>query len=180
MTSNTMPPESPVASFDFSSGPLRGTQLTLYASRLLHHGVGQMESIALGAIPAVRVGYQRDTQRIGWGVTLILVALVLFALFRPLGALAAGVGADVADGQAVGQLLRAVMRALEAFAGLLPVIGVAFLAWGGTLIAFGWLGTTTLVLTLPAGERVYTVRGRNHLLADFAELLAERVSQHGR
>ena len=180
MTAITMPPESPVATFDFPSGPMRGTQLTLFASRLLHHGVGQMESLALGAIAAVSIGYHRDAQRIGWGVTLIVVALVLFALFRPLGAFAVSAGAEVADGQAVGQLLRAAMRALEAFAGLMPVVGVAFLAWGGALIAFGWQGTTTLILTLPATERVYTARGRNHLLADFAELLAERVSQHGR
>jgi hypothetical protein len=175
-----MPPEPPIASFDFSSGPLRGTQLMLYASRLLHHGVGHMESLALGAIAAVGVGYQRDTQRIAWGAMLVLAAFVLFALFRPLGVLAASAGAEVADGQAVGQLLRAAMRALEAFAGLMPVIGVACLAWGGTLIAFGWQGTTTLVLTLPAAERVYAVRGRNHLLADFAELVAERVAKHGR
>ena len=180
MTANPMPPEPLVASFDFRSGPLRGTQLMLFASRLLHHGVGHMESLALGAIAAVSVGYQRDTQRIGRGVMLVLAAFVLFALFRPLGALAASAGAEVADGQAVGQLLRAAMRALEAFAGLMPVIGAAFLAWGGTLIAFGWQGTTTLVLSLPAAERAYAVRGRNHLLADFAELLAERVSEHGR
>jgi hypothetical protein len=175
-----MPPETPVASFDFPSGPLRGTQLTLYASRLLHHGVGQMESVALGAIAAMRVGYERDAQRIGWGATLILVALVLFALFRPLGSFASSAGAAVADGQAVGQLLRAAMSALEALAGLLPVIAVALLAWGGTLVAFGWQGTTLLVLTLPVSERAYAVRGRNPLLQDFAELLAERVAQHGR
>lgn len=176
----TMPPEAPVASFDFPSGPLRGTQLTLYASRLLHHGVGHMESLALGAIAAVRVGYQRDAQRIGWGVTLLLAALLLFALFRPLGTFAASAGAEVADGQAVGQLLRAVLRALEALAGLMPVAAVALLGWGGTLIVFGWQGTTMLVLTLPISERVYEVRGRNLLLSDFAELVAERVSQLGR
>lgn len=176
----SMPPEAPVASFDFPSGPLRGTQLTLYASRLLHHGVGHMESLALGAIAAVRVGYERDAQRIGWGVTLVLAALLLFALFRPLGAFAASAGAEVADGQAVGQLLRAVLRALEALAGLMPVAAVALIGWGGTLIVFGWQGTTMLVLTLPISERVYEVRGRSPLLQDFAELVAERVSQHGR
>jgi len=175
-----MPLETTVASFDFPSGPLRGTQLTLYASRLLHHGVGQMESLALGAIATVSVSYERDARRIGWGATLILVALVQFALFRPLGSFAASAGTAVADSQAVGQLLRAAMSALEALAGLLPVVAVALLAWGGALVAFGWQGTTTLVLTLPAAERVYAVRGRNHLLADFAELLAERVSRHGR
>jgi hypothetical protein len=180
VTAHTMPLEPAVATFDFPSGPLRGTQLTLYATRLMHHGIGHMESLSLGAIAAVSAGYQRDTRRIGWGVTLLLAALVLFVLFRPLGAFAEGVGAEVADGQAMGQLLRAVMRALEVLAGLMPVVGVAFLAWGGTLIAFGWMGTTTLVLTLAAIERVYEVRGRNHLLLDFAELLAECVARHGR
>ncbi len=175
-----MPLEPPVATFDFPSGPLRGTQLTLYAARLMHHGAGHMESLSLGAIAAVGAGYQRDTRRMGWGVTLILAALVLFALFRPLGAFAVGVGTEVADGQAAGQLLRAVMRAFEVLAGLMPVVGVAFLAWGGTLIYFGWQGTTTLVLTLAAIERVYEVRARNHLLLDFAELLAQCVARHGR
>jgi hypothetical protein len=77
----------------------------------------------------------------------------------------------------VGQLLRAVLSALEALAGLMPVAGVAFLAWGGALIAFGWIGTTELVLSLPATERAYAVRGRSQLLAQFAELLAEHVAQ---
>jgi hypothetical protein len=175
-----MAQEPPIASFEFPSGPLRGTQLTLTASRLLHLGVGQMESIALGAIASVSVGYQRDTERVGRGVALLAVALILFALFQPLGALAARVGAEVADGQAVGQLLRAVMRSLEIFASLMPVIAAALLAWGGAMIWFGWLGATTLVLGLPGIERAYQVRGMNPLLRDFSELLAERVSQHGR
>jgi len=106
-----------------------------------------------------------------------VAALLLFLLFRPLAAFAAGAAAGVADGQAVGQLLRAVLSALEALAGLMPVVGVAFLAWGGALIGFGWLGTTELVLSLPATERAYAVRGRSELLAQFAELLAERVAQ---
>ena len=174
-----MAQEPPIATFDFPSGPLRGTQLSLTASRLLHLGVGHMESLALGAIASVSVGYRRDTQRVGWGVTLLVVAVVLLVLFRPLGALAASVGAEVADGQAVGQLLRAVMRSLEIFASLMPVIAAALLAWGGAMIWFGWQGATTLVLGLPAMERVYQVRGMSHLLRDFAELLAERVSRHG-
>lgn len=172
-----MPSEPAVASFDFPSGPLRGTQLTLYGARLLHHGAGQMESIALGAIASVSVGYQRDATRIGWGVALAVAALLLFLLFRPLAVFAAGAAAGIADGQAIGQLLRAVLSALEALAGLMPVVGVAFLAWGGALIGFGWLGTTELVLSLPATERAYAVRGRSELLAQFAELLAERVAQ---
>ena len=172
-----MSSEPAVASFDFPSGPLRGTQLTLYGARLLHHGGSQMESITLGAIASVRVGFQRDATRIGWGVALAAAALLLFLLARPLAAVAAGAAAEVADAQAMGQLLRAVLGALEALAGLMPVAGVAFLAWGGALIAFGWIGTTELVLSLPATERAYAVRGRSQLLAQFSELLAERVAQ---
>ncbi len=173
-----MAQEPPIATFDFPSGPLRGTQLTLTASRLLHTGLGQMESLALGAIASVSVGYRRDPQRIGMGVTLVFMALLLFVLFRPLGTLAAGVGAEVADGPAVGQLLRVVMRSLEIFASLMPVIAAALLAWGGAVIWFGWLGATTLVLGLPGIERAYQVRGMSHQLRDFSELLAERVAQH--
>jgi hypothetical protein len=174
-----MTPETPVATFAFVSGPLRGTQLTLFASRLLHHGVGQMESFALGAIDAVRVGYRRDTQRIGWGAALALAALLLFLMSGPLGAFAERAGGEVADAQAMGQLLRAVMRALEIFAGLMPVLGAALLLWGGALIVSGWLGSTELVLTLAASERAYGVRGRNPMLADFAQLLAERAAHRG-
>lgn len=175
------PHEIAVASYDFLSGPLRGTQLMLFGTRLLHQGAGQMESIALGAVASVRVGYDRDPNRIGWGAALLFVALVFFLSFRGLAAMAAGTGAEVLDTQAVGQVLRAVFRALEILAGvLMPLAGAAFLAWGAWLIAFGWIGVTTLVLMLPAGERHYAVRGSNPLLAQFAEVLAERVAHRPR
>jgi len=148
-----MPSEPTVAVFDFRSGPLRGTQLTLHGARLLHHGVGYMESMPLAAIAAVRVGYERHESRIGWGVALGVAALLLFLVFRPLAAFAVGASAEVADGQAVGQLLRA------------------------ALVVLGWIGTTTRVLMLPAAERVFPVRGQSPLLVEFAELLAERVAQ---
>jgi signal transduction histidine kinase len=173
----TMPSEPAVASFDFRSGPLRGTQLTLYGARLLHHGVGYMESMPLAAIAAVRVSYERHEQRIGWGVALGVAALLLFLVFRPIAAFAVGASAEVADGQAVGQLLRTALSALEAFARLLPVAGVLCLAAGAALVVLGWIGTTTLVLMLPAAERVFPVRGQSPLLVEFAELLAERVAQ---
>jgi len=39
----------------------------------------------------------------------------------------------------------------------------------------GWLGSTTLTLTLAGAERVYPIRGRDPRLLDFAEALSERV-----
>ncbi|MDH3320527.1 MAG: hypothetical protein OEO84_12680, partial [Betaproteobacteria bacterium] len=96
--------ETPIANFDFSSGPQRGTQLSLYGARLLHHGAGQMDSMALRGIAAVRVGYARDMRRIGWGVVLALLALVLFAVSGPLSGVAIEAAADVSGGNAVAQL----------------------------------------------------------------------------
>lgn len=172
-----MPPESPVAAFDFASGPLRGTHLALYATRLLHHGPGYMESLPLAAIAAVSVSYERHEQRIGGGVAVALLGAALLAVGGPLAALAAGAAAEVAGAQSVAEVLRGALRALEALASLLPVAGAACVAAGLALIVFGWIGTTTLALTLPGAERAYPVRGQNPLLVDFADLLAERVAQ---
>ena len=169
--------ETPIASFQFSSGPLRGTQLALYAARLLHQGAGQMESIALSAVAAVSVGFERDVARIAWGAVLILAAALLFFAAGPLSGLAADAAAEITGKNAVAQLLRGTLHALGALASVLPAAGVAALLGGGALAAFGWIGMTTLVLSLPATERAYSVRGQSRMLVDFAELLAERVAQ---
>jgi hypothetical protein len=172
--------ETPIASFEFSTGPLRGTQLSLYGTRLLHHGVARMDSMALGAIAAVRVGYEREVRRIGWGVVLALLALLLFVVAGPLSGVAADAAAEVSGNHSIARLLRGTLLVLGALASLLTVVGVACLLGGGALAAFGWIGTTTLVLSLPAADRAYAVRGQDRMLVDFAELLAERVAQSGR
>jgi hypothetical protein len=169
--------ETPIASFLISSGPLRGTQLALYAARLLHQGAGQMESITLSAVAAVRVGFERDVARIIWGGVLIVVAALLFLAAGPLSGLAVEAAADITGKNSVAQLLRGTLHVLGALASLLPAAGVACLLGGGALAAFGWIGMTTLVLSLPATERAYSVRGQSRMLVDFAELLAERVAQ---
>jgi CelD/BcsL family acetyltransferase involved in cellulose biosynthesis len=177
MSHATMPAESPIAAFDFASGPLRGTQLALHGTRLLHQGPGWMESLPLHSIAAVSVGYERHEQRVGWGVVLLIVAAALFSVAGPLASLATNVSAGVTGAQSMAEILRGALRALEAFADLLPVAGFACLAAGVAMIVLGWIGTTTLVLMLPAAERAFPVRGQNRMLVDFAELLAERVAQ---
>jgi len=169
--------ETPIATYPFLTGPLRGTQLALYASRLLHQGTGQMESIALSAVAAVRVGYERDIRRIAWGVVLIVLALLLFVIAGPLSGAAAEAAAEINGAHSIAKLLRGTLLLLGALASILPAAGVAALLGGGALAAFGGIGTTTLVLSLPVAERAYSVRGQNRTLVDFAELLAERVAQ---
>jgi hypothetical protein len=171
---------TPIANFEFSAGALRGTQLSLYGTRLLHHGVGHMDSMALGAIAAVRVSYDRDVRRMVWGVVLVVLAILLFVVAGALSGAAADAAAEVTGNHSIARLLRGTLIVLGALASLLPAAGVVCILGGGALVAFGWLGATTLVLSLPAADRAYAVRGQNRLLVDFAELLAERVAQSGR
>jgi hypothetical protein len=169
--------ETPIASYQFTTGALRGTQLSLFAARLLHQGAGHMESISLPAVSAVRVGYERDVRRMAWGVVLAVVALLLFLVSGPLSGAAAEAAAEVNGNHAVAKLLRGTLLFLGGIASILPAAAVASLLGGGALAAFGWIGVTVIVLSLPASERAYAVRGQNRPLVDFAELLAERVAQ---
>jgi hypothetical protein len=175
---------APVARFDFLSGPLRGTHLTLHPNCLVHRGQGQLETMPLAAVAAARVAFARDSRAIGWGAALVVAALVLFAISAPLAGLAAGAAAEMASqlksnapaaGQGIAGVLHATFRFLEAVARLLPVLGAALGIAGVVAAAFGWIGATTLTLTLAASERPYAVRGRDDMLLDFAEALSERM-----
>jgi len=170
-------PGAAVARFDFPSGLLHGSHLILYQGCLVHRGGYLLETLPLATIASVRVAFERDTRRLGWGIALLVLALVLFAVSAPLAALAAEAAAQMAaaGGQAVARALLGLFRVLEAAAGLLPFLAMLVAAAGAALAAFGWLGGTTLVVTFAGYERDYPVRGRNAALLDFAELLAEQL-----
>lgn len=176
--------DAPVEEFVFQRGALRGTQFTLLESRLLHLGTDSSESIALEAVASVRIAFERDARRIGWGVALGALALAVFALAGPLGALAgrglAEISAQIArDGpqaSAVAQFLESALRALVFVVGLMPLAAGALFLWGAALAASGWIGRTTLALVLPSAEREYAVPGRDHSLIDFAEALSQAVA----
>jgi len=172
--------ETPIANFDFSSGMLRGTRLSLFGTRLLHHGPGYMESVTLDAIGAVRVAYERNTRGIAWGAALAVIALVLFLASGPLAGLATEAANEVNGTGSIAHLLRATLIFLGAIASILPAVGLACLIGGGALATFGWIGATTLAVSLPGGEREFGVRGRSRALVEFADLLAERVAGRGR
>lgn len=171
-------PGPAVARFAFTSGELRGSHLTLYASCLVHRGGHHLETLPLAAMTAVSVAFRRDTRKLGWGIFLIVGALALLALTGPLGVFASGAAGEMASAgsQGVAGALHGFFRLLEAVASMFPVVALASVVGGAALCALGWLGTTTLVVGLPGTERVYPVRGRDTLLLDFAEALGERVA----
>jgi hypothetical protein len=170
-------PGPPVTRFAFTAGELRGTHLTLYPTSLVHRSDNFVETLPLAGMTAVRVAFQRDTRKLGWGIALIVAALVLLAIAGPLGSFASGAAGDMAGAgaQGVARALHGFFRLLEALASLLPVAALACVIGGGALCAFGWMGSTLLAVSLPGAERLYAARGRDTLLLDFAEALSERL-----
>src|SRR6185295_8053551 len=93
--SHPLTPENPLAEYEFGSGALRGSRLTLYASRLVHVGGESMETVPLAQLAAVGVAFERDPRKLNWAVGLLVAALLLALASGPLqgmiGSLAAGV-----------------------------------------------------------------------------------------
>jgi len=152
--------ETPIATFNLTTGALRGTQLSLFGARLRHHGVGQRESSALAGVAAVRVAYERDYSRIAWGAGLVVIALVLLAISSPLASAASEAAVEVTGNHSMAQLLRGTLHVLGAIASLLPAVALACVVGGAALATFGWIGSTTLGLALPASDRARPRRRR--------------------
>lgn len=165
-------PAAALARFTFERGEFRGTQLSLFPTCLVHRSDNHLETLPLGGITAVRVSFQRETRKLGWGIGLVLAALLMLAIAGPLGTWASS---GLAMGPQSVPVMNHFYRLLEALATLLPVAALACVIGGGALGAFGWLGSTTLLVSLPGAERPYAVRGRDTLLLDFAEALSERL-----
>jgi hypothetical protein len=162
--------------FDFTSGAQRGSSLMLYPRCLVHRSESQLETVPLARITAIKVSFDRDRRRLGWGVACVAIALVLLMLSAPLGMLAHGAAQDMtASAQGVARALHSLFRFIELTAAVLPAIALAAAVGGAALAVFGWRGSTTLTLALGGGERSYSVRGRDTLLLDFAQLAAERL-----
>jgi hypothetical protein len=163
--------------FAFTNGVLRGTHLTLYPGCLVHRSEHHLETLPLAAMSAVSVAFRRDTRKLGWGIGLIVLALLLLAIAGPMGTFASGAAGEMqaAGTQGVARALYGFFRMLEALASLLPVLALGCVIGGGALCALGWMGSTTLVVSLPGAERLFPARGRDTMLLDFAEALSERL-----
>jgi hypothetical protein len=172
--------------FDFRRGALRGSSLTLYPTGLVYRGAAQFDIMALSGIGAVRVAYERDSRRVAWGVTLVLVALAVFAVSGLLADLAGDAANDMASrmrgdypvaAQGIVATLHAAFLFLQALAEAFPIAAGALGLWALALIGFGALGSTTLTVAVGSSERAYAVPGRNTKLFDFAEMVGEALSQ---
>jgi len=167
--------------FDFTSGPLRGSQLMLHPRSLVHRSDGHLETMPLARVTAMRVSFERHPRQLGWGIALVVVALLLLAVAAPLGSVAHGAAQEMAtSAQGVARALFSFFRLIELVAALLPAFALACALGGAALSVFGWRGSTTLTIVLAGTERVYSARGRDTLLLDFAEMVSERLMASAR
>jgi hypothetical protein len=171
---------APLTHFEFPGGELRGSDLALHPASLVHRGASSLETLPLATMSSVRVAFERDARRLGWGAGWLVVALVLFAVAAPLAALATAAGQELAAQHAAGTggvagALLGFFRFVEALAAALPFAAALAAAAGAALCALGWIGTTTLAVTFAGGERAWVVRGRSALLLAFSERLSEQI-----
>jgi hypothetical protein len=167
--------------FDFTSGLQRGSHLLLYPRSLVHRSDAYLETVPLARVTAINVAFHRNTRQIGWAVALLIVALVLLAIAGPLGSVAHMAAQEMmTSGQNVARALFSLFRFIEVVAALLPAVALATALGGVALAVLGWRGSTTLTLILGGAERSYSVRGRDTLLLDFAEMTAERMMASAR
>src|SRR3990170_2068438 len=83
-------PGPAVARFTFERGEYRGTQLSLFPTCLVHRSDNHLETLPLGGVTAVRVSFERDTRKLGWGIGLVLAALFMLAIAGPVATFAGG------------------------------------------------------------------------------------------
>lgn len=166
-----------ITRFDFTSGQLRGSHFILYPGCLVHRSDAHLENLPLAAIASLRVAYERDPRKLGWGISLVVIALVVFAIAEPLASLASAAAAEMAaaGGHGVARALHGLFRFFWSLANLLPFFALAGVLGGIALGVLGWLGNTALVLDLAGSKRVYPVRGRSPGLLDFSEAVSERL-----
>jgi len=165
-----------LARFDFTSGLERGSHFLLYPRVLVHRSESALETVPLARVSAVRVAFERNPRQLGWGIALVVVALLLLAIAAPIGSVAHGAAQEMAaSGQGVARALYGLFRFIEMVAALLPALALACALGGAALVVLGWRGSTTVTLLLSGAERAYSVRGRDTLLLDFAELVNERL-----
>jgi hypothetical protein len=138
-----------------------------------------MEIVPLAHLASVRVAFERDPRKVNWAVGLLLLAFLLAAAAGPLQgaatALAAGIR-EQAGRESLDAVLLSAVSALHAFARLLAPLSAGLSVLAAVLLALFWLGLTTLTLSFAASERTYPVRGRNRLLVQFAEAVAEQLA----
>ena len=155
------------------------SHLSLHRSCLVMRSDFEFEAMPLSAIAALRVAFERDSRRIGWGIALVVFALVVFVVAAPLGGVSGTAAREMAGAgaQGVARALEVLFRIVEAVSTAMPFIALAIAIGGALLVATGWRGYTVLTLHLAGAERVYSAKGHDRQMIEFGELVAGHLAR---
>ena len=151
----------------FGLGPFGGTA-TLTTRRIVIAGAESEQSIPLAALTSVRAGFARKLGGAMWGAILLAFALAFGAGYRPLETAVNTLGAAIEkrmndkapEAQAYGRFVYIPTGVVWLL--MLPLIG-----WGGYRLAEGLIGETELVLSTASGDVRRCGRGRRVELLEF-------------
>ncbi|MBL8384675.1 MAG: hypothetical protein JNM90_16455 [Burkholderiales bacterium] len=159
--------EKLVAEAPFGFGPLGGT-VTLTERRLVLCAGATEQSIPLRALTSVRAGFARDLGGAVAGAVILALALSFAAAYRPmetgLNRLGMAIEKRMSDKAPEGE---AYGRYLYVPAGVVWLLMLPFIGWGGYKLVAGAVGETELVLTTASGELRRSGRGRHDDLIEF-------------
>jgi hypothetical protein len=151
----------------FGLGPFGGTA-TLTTRRIVIAAKDAEQSIPLSALTSVRAAFARNPGGAFWGAVLLACALAFAIGYRPLETAVNSLGMvlekrmndKAPEGEAYG-------RFLYVPAGVVWLLMLPLIGWGGYKLADGLIGETELVLSTASGDLRRSGRGRREELLDF-------------
>lgn len=160
----------------------------LTTRRLVVSSASGERSVALSAVGAVEVAFERSTRRILTGLILIGIAVLLISVSGHItGYLAAQsqsldslLRTDGTDTNAVTGISSQAQRGLSAVAigaAWLPLIAWALLIWGGARISLGLWGTTAVDVFSMVGHYRLERRGHSAHLDELGREMARRFGE---
>lgn len=171
-----------------AEAPLPGGVALLTNRRLVVANGSGEKSVALSAVGAVEVGFERPARDLAIGGALVVVALLLFMLAAPIaGFLAAQSGAlesifrqeglDPNAATGVARQAQYWLGLLARLARWMPLVGWVVLVWGALKLIFALRGRTEVNVLSVVGPYQLAQNGRSDPLDALGRELARRVSE---
>jgi hypothetical protein len=171
------PNEQTITEAPFGLGVVGGTA-TLTTRRIVLEAGESEESIPLSALTSVRAGFARKLGGAFWGGVLLVAAISFAATYKPLETAVNALGMSiekrmndkVPEGEVYGRYVY--IRNGVIWVLMLPLIG-----WGGYKLADGLIGETELVITTAGGELRRSRRGRREEFLEFGAEVGRRAGR---
>jgi hypothetical protein len=171
------PDEKSVAEAPFGLGPFGGNAILTSRRIILEAGESE-ESIPLAALTSVKAGFARNAAGAFWGALLLALAVGFAAAYKPLETAVNTLGMAIEkrmidkplEGEAYG-------RYIYIGNGVIWLLMLPLMGWGGYKLATGLIGETELVITTASGELRRSARGRREELLEFGTEVGARAGR---